>query len=202
MPPVHSYSSAVDLILYIGLGYMIGSIPFGYLAGTANGVDIREKGSGNIGTTNTIRILGWKIGSLVFIADTAKGAIPVLLLETLDTSSGNLPFAIGIAAILGHNYSCFLRFKGGKGIATTAGVLIVWAPVALGIALATWLIALGLTRIVAVASVSAATILPLAMWVAKPSPTAIGIAIFIAIMAAHRHRLNFIHQSVEEPVWK
>ena len=119
MPPAHSYSSAVDLVLYIGLGYVIGSIPFGYLAGMAKGVDIREKGSGNIGTTNTIRILGWKIGSLVFIADTAKGAIPVLLLETLDTSSGNLPLAIGMAAILGHNYSCFLCFKGGKGIATT-----------------------------------------------------------------------------------
>ena len=186
------------LVLYIGLGYVIGSIPFGYLAGMAKGVDIREKGSGNIGTTNTIRILGWKIGSLVFIADTAKGAIPVLLLETLDTSSGNLPLAIGMAAILGHNYSCFLRFKGGKGIATTAGVLIVWAPVALGIALATWLIALGLTRTVAVASVSAATILPLAMWVAKPTPTAIGIAIFIATMAAHRHRSNIIPQPVEE----
>ena len=186
------------LVLYIGLGYVIGSIPFGYLAGMAKGVDIREKGSGNIGTTNTIRILGWKIGSLVFIADTAKGAIPVLLLETLDTSSGNLPLAVGIAVILGHNYSCFLRFKGGKGIATTAGVLIVWAPVVLGIALATWLIALGLTRTVAVASVAAATILPLAMWVAKPSPTTIGIAIFIAIMAAHRHRSNFIPQPVEE----
>ncbi len=188
----------MDIILYIGLGYIIGSIPFGYLAGTANGVDIREKGSGNIGTTNTIRILGWKIGSLVFIADTAKGAIPLLLFGALGTSSGNLPLTVGIAVILGHNYSCFLRFKGGKGIATTAGVLIVWAPVVLGIALATWLIALGLTRTVAVASVAAATILPLAMWVAKPSPSAIGIAIFIAIMAAHRHRSNFIPEPVEE----
>ncbi len=189
----------MDVILYIGLGYMIGSIPFGYLAGIAKGVDIREKGSGNIGTTNTIRILGWKIGSLVFIADTTKGAIPLLFFGALGTSSGNFPLTVGIAVILGHNYSCFLRFKGGKGIATTAGVLIVWAPVVLGIALATWLIALGLTRTVAVASVAAATILPLAMWVAKPSPSAIGIAIFIAIMAAHRHRSNFNQIPLEEP---
>ena len=189
----------MDIILYIGLGYVIGSIPFGYLAGTAKGVNIQKKGSGNIGTTNTIRILGWKIGSLVFIADTAKGAIPLLLFGALGTSSGNLPSAFGIAAILGHNYSCFLRFKGGKGIATTAGVLIVWAPVALGITLATWLIALGLTRIVAVASASAATILPLAMWVANPTPTAIGIAIFIATIAAYQHRSNFIPQPVEKP---
>ena len=189
----------MDVILYIGLGYIIGSIPFGYLAGIAKGVDIREKGSGNMGTTNTIRILGWKIGSLVFIADTTKGAIPLLLFGALGTSAANLPLTVGIAVILGHNYSCFLRFKGGKGIATTAGMLIVWAPVVLGIALATWLIALGLTRTVAVASVAAATILPLAMWVAKPSPTAIGIAIFIAIMAAHRHRSNFTQIPLEEP---
>ena len=79
-------------------------------------------------------------------------------------------------------------------------MLIVWAPVVLGIALATWLIALGLTRIVAVASVSAVTILPLAMWAAKPTPTAIGIAIFIATVAAYQHRSNFIPQPVEEPV--
>ena len=184
----------MDVILYIGLGYIIGSIPFGYLAGIAKGVDIREKGSGNMGTTNTIRILGWKIGSLVFIADTTKGAIPLLLFGGLGTASGNLPLTVGIAVILGHNYSCFLRFKGGKGIATTAGVLIVWAPVVLGIVLATWLIAIGLTR-----TVAAATILPLAMWVAKPSPTAIGIAIFIAIMAAHRHRSNFTQIPLEEP---
>lgn len=189
----------MNAILYFGLSYIIGSIPFGYFAGKVKGIDIREKGSGNIGATNITRILGWKIGSLVFIADIVKGAIPVLFLKTLGTFSENFPLTVGIATILGHNYSCFLRFKGGKGIATTAGVLIVWAPIALGITLSAWLIALGLTRIAAVASVSAAAILPLAMYIAKPTPAVISITIFIATLAAYRHRSNFISQPVEEP---
>jgi len=192
---------AVDVILYLGLGYIIGSVPFGYLAGKAKGIDIRKKGSGNIGATNILRILGWKIGLIVFLTDIAKGALPVLLLSSLGsqvTASANLPLAIGIGTILGHNYTCFLRLKGGKGIATTAGFLIAWAPITLGITLATWLIGLGLFRTVAVASVASAIILPLAMWATKPTPAAIGIAIFIATMAALRHRPNFTYQSKEE----
>lgn len=191
----------MDVILYLGLGYIIGSVPFGYLAGKAKGIDIRKKGSGNIGATNILRILGWKIGLIVFLTDIAKGALPVLLLSSLGsqvTASASLPLAIGIGTILGHNYTCFLRLKGGKGIATTAGVLIAWAPMTLGITLATWLIGLGLFRTVAVASVASAIILPLAMWAAKPTPAAIGIAIFIATMAALRHRPNFTYQSKEE----
>ena len=167
--------------------------------GKAIGIDIREKDSGNICGANITRIRERKIGSLVFIADIAKGIIPVLLIKVLDTSSPNLPLIIGIAAILGHNYSCFLRFKGGKGIGTTTGILIVWLPVTLGITLATWLISLGLTRMVAGASVSATTISPLTMWVAKPTTTAIGITIIIATMAAYRQRSNFIPHTVEEP---
>jgi len=192
---------AVDVILYLGLGYIIGSVPFGYLVGKAKGIDIQKKGSGNIGATNILRILGWKIGLIVFLTDIAKGALPVLLLLSLGsqvTVSASLPLVIGIGTILGHNYTCFLRLKGGKGIATTAGVLIAWAPITLGITLATWLIGLGLFRTVAVASVASAIILPLAMWATKPTPAAIGIAIFIATMAVLRHRPNFAYQSKKE----
>lgn len=186
----------MDVILYLGLGYIIGSVPFGYLAGKAKGIDIQKKGSGNIGATNILRILGWKIGLIVFLTDIAKGALPVLLLSSLGSQVTAL--AIGIGTILGHNYTCFLRLKGGKGIATTAGVLIAWAPITLGITLATWLIGLGLFRTVAVASVASAIILPLAMWATKPTPAAIGIAIFIATMAVLRHRPNFTYQSKKE----
>lgn len=156
--------------------YLLGSIPFGVLIGRAKGVDIREHGSRNIGATNVGRVLGRKFGYLCFILDMTKGAIPVLVAGLLSEVIGRNPMElaggdlwlwmfVAIAALLGHMYSVFLGFGGGKGVATAFGALVAMWPVltipAL-IALAAWIIVVMSTRVISLASMTAATIVPLA----------------------------------------
>ena len=156
--------------------YLLGSIPFGVLIGRAKGVNIREHGSRNIGATNVGRVLGRKFGYLCFILDMTKGAVPVLVAGLLSEVIGRNPMElaggdlwlwmfVAIAALLGHMYSVFLGFGGGKGVATAFGALVAMWPVltipAL-IALAAWIIVVMSTRVISLASMTAATIVPLA----------------------------------------
>jgi glycerol-3-phosphate acyltransferase PlsY len=117
----------------LALAYVSGSLPFAHLAGLAKGVDLRKQGSGNLGATNVFRVLGWKIGLAVFLADALKGALPVLLLAPRVESAHDpvlWAIAIGVAAIAGHVRPVFLKFgKGGKGVATASGVFFALAPV-------------------------------------------------------------------------
>jgi glycerol-3-phosphate acyltransferase PlsY len=116
----------------LALAYVSGSIPFAYLVGKARGVDLRKQGSGNLGATNVFRVLGWKIGVAVFLADALKGALPVLLLPHQIASALDprlWAIAVGVAAIAGHVRPIFLRFgRGGKGVATAAGVFFALVP--------------------------------------------------------------------------
>jgi glycerol-3-phosphate acyltransferase PlsY len=116
----------------LALAYVSGSIPFAYLVGKARGVDLRKQGSGNLGATNVFRVLGWKIGVAVFLADALKGALPVLLLPHQIASARDprlWAIAVGVAAIAGHVRPIFLRFgRGGKGVATAAGVFFALVP--------------------------------------------------------------------------
>lgn len=180
-------------------GYLIGSIPTGYLVARARGVDIRGYGSGNIGATNVFRALGKGAGIFVLLTDAAKGALaagglPWLLVRLFSSSapaSGEgLAIAAGVAAILGHNYTCWLRFKGGKGIATSAGVLLVLMPKGLGLALVTWLVVFVAGRYVSLASIVAAAALPLLVWLTGASPTLVGIALALGALAVYKHRSN------------
>ena len=120
-------------LLALGLAYVSGSLPFAYIAGAIKGVDLRKQGSGNLGATNVFRVLGWKIGLVVFLLDALKGALPVLLLPHRIEGVTNptlWAIACGIAAIAGHVRPVFLKFrKGGKGVATAAGVFFALAPV-------------------------------------------------------------------------
>jgi glycerol-3-phosphate acyltransferase PlsY len=189
------------VVVAIG-AYLLGSIPTGFLAGKAKGVDIRALGSGNIGATNVLRFLGKPAGILVLLIDALKGylscaiLVPVVILcFALDAPAGgrlreSLAVVGGVASILGHNYTCWLRFKGGKGIATSAGVLIGLVPWALLIILAVWLVVFALTRYVSLASVSAAVCLPLAVWLTRGSAVMIGISAFLGAMAVFKHRGN------------
>ncbi|HXF09439.1 MAG TPA: glycerol-3-phosphate 1-O-acyltransferase PlsY [Desulfuromonadaceae bacterium] len=154
------------------VAYLLGSIPTGYLVAKAKGIDIRTVGSGNIGATNALRVLGKPAGIFVLLADCAKGYAAVWLcwflmdhyiVVNLDRELA--PIVAGICAVLGHNYTCWLKFKGGKGIATTAGVYLALAPLALGIAFAVFVVALLATRYVSVGSISAAIALPTTIWV-------------------------------------
>jgi acyl phosphate:glycerol-3-phosphate acyltransferase len=193
---------AASYIATAAAAYLLGSIPTGYLAGRAKGLDIRTVGSGNIGATNAFRILGKTAGALVLLGDAAKGFLACWLLARLAAQhllpSGSDPapaleylsIVAGIAAILGHNYTCWLRFKGGKGVATTAGVLLALFPKAFLIGLGVWLLVLAVSRYVSLASISAALALPFAAWLCGASPTLIGVAAFLGALAIYKHRSN------------
>ena len=138
-------------------GYLPGSLPAGFLAGRLKGVDIRTVGSGNIGATNAFRMLGKGIGTVVLLIDVMKGLLPCLFFAELVAGffpegqapkTETLQLLIGVSSILGHNYPCWLGFKGGKGIATTAGVVGGLAPVSFGVCLGVWIVFLGMSRYV------------------------------------------------------
>jgi len=198
------YTLRVPVSGYISLAvcaYLLGSIPTGYLVARARGIDIRAVGSGNIGATNAFRVLGKPAGIFVLLADAFKGfAACTILTNVLLSAFGQTttPFdaamtervMAGIIAVLGHNFTCFLRFKGGKGIATTAGVYLAVAPIAAGIAVLAWVAALVLTRYVSVASLAAAVVLPTAVWLTQSS-IPLGIATTaLGVLAIWKHKAN------------
>jgi acyl-phosphate glycerol 3-phosphate acyltransferase len=168
-------------ILLLIASYLIGAIPFGYLIGRARGIDLFQAGSGNIGATNAGRVLGRKFGALVFLLDFLKGAVPVAIVVQL--AHGLSPGAetalgapdvlrVGAAALafLGHLFPIYLRFRGGKGIATGAGTMFVLVPGPAALAVLTWIVVLFAARIVSLASLVAVTILVLARLIIAPSP--------------------------------
>lgn len=174
--------------------YLIGATPFGYLAGKMRGIDIRQHGSGNIGATNVLRVLGKPIGYSVLFLDMLKGLVPVLIaMKTSDATATHI--ATAVAAILGHNYTFWLGFKGGKGIATTGGAILPLIPWALLVAVAGWVVALLVTRYVSVASICAALLIPatLAVQMSLAGPWNIAIfafGLFVCVLAIWKHRSN------------
>ncbi|RME89640.1 MAG: glycerol-3-phosphate 1-O-acyltransferase [Verrucomicrobia bacterium] len=177
-------------------GYLLGSLPTGFLVARSRGIDLRTVGSGNIGATNAMRVLGKGPGLFVLLVDAAKGAVACLVGPWLaglvggDAGADWPRIAAGVGAILGHNFTCWLRFKGGKGVATSAGVLLVLMPAALGICLAMWLAVVAASRIVSLASIAAAITLPVAVWALDRSGPLQGVALALAVLAIHRHRSN------------
>lgn len=184
------------------MAYLLGSIPTGYLVAKGRGIDIRTVGSGNIGATNVFRILGKPAGIFVLAVDALKGFVACffvgavvykLLVGALENDSATMEYLKitgGFAAILGHNYTCWLKFKGGKGIATSAGAMLGLMPAALGISLATWLLMLALSRYVSVASIVAALVLPLGAWWAGSSRRMLVVAAIVGALAIYKHRSN------------
>jgi acyl phosphate:glycerol-3-phosphate acyltransferase len=189
-------------ILTAFAAYLLGSLPTGYLVGRAKGIDIRAVGSGNIGATNVFRALGTAAGVFVMLADAAKGFVAAGLMAKLifhlagpagaatDSALEWFKITAGIAAILGHNYTCWLRFKGGKGVATTAGVLLALFPKAFAIGLGVWLLILAASRYVSLASISAGAALPFAVWFCGGSPTLIAVAGLLGALAIYKHKSN------------
>jgi glycerol-3-phosphate acyltransferase PlsY len=189
--------------------YLLGSIPTGFLVAKAKGIDIQKSGSGNIGATNAMRVLGKPAGIFVMIVDCAKGWLacylgafiyvnfflnnysedPDVLSQRLSLLE-NLVIIAGIFAVLGHNYTCWLKFKGGKGIATTAGVYLALAPVALGIALAVFILTVLITRYVSLGSIVAAIVLPVAVWFNCEDLFLEIVTIALCVLAIFRHKKN------------
>jgi len=151
-------------------GYLLGAVPFAYLFARLKGVDIRTVGSGNVGATNVFRSVSKGLGIATFAADVLKGFVPAFFFPMLAErwacleAGPGLALLCGCAAIVGHNWPVFLRFKGGKGVATSAGMLLGVAPAAVGIGLATWILVFAATRYVSVASIVAAVAVPATAW--------------------------------------
>ncbi len=181
----------------IALAYLLGSIPFGLLIGRLRGIDIRQVGSRNIGATNVMRSVGKGWGILTLLLDALKGWIPAAGFPFLLNTLGYLPdqpdwlkVVCGCAAILGHNFPVFLRFKGGKGVATSAGVLLGIAPQALLIGLGTFAIVFGIGRFVSVGSITAAVVVPLAgFWLYEGRLIPIVLTV-LGLLVIWRHKAN------------
>lgn len=192
-----SLSIAVAII-----GYLLGSCPNGFLVSRARGVDIREHGSGNIGATNVLRVLGKKWGYLVFALDCLKGFLAVRLAFAFVSIGGPwaaqreiIGIVAGVACILGHTFPVWLRFRGGKGVATSAGVLLGLMPIAMLSVLAVWIVLFQLTRYVSLASIGAAVALPIFVFLFLQIKLLTGVSllpfsILIAGVVIWRHRSN------------
>lgn len=174
------------------LAYLIGSIPFGLLLAKTKGVDIREQGSGNIGATNVLRCLGKPLGITCFTLDVLKGFLPAALFPMFGKIGADFPsigILFGAAAILGHNFPVFLKFKGGKGVATSAGVLLGVAPLAVGLGILIWGIVFFVSGYVSLGSIVAAVAVAITGWVRYDTITAIALTL-LGALAVWRHRAN------------
>lgn len=217
-------------LIVLAVGYLLGALPFGYLVARAKGVNIFEVGSRNPGATNVRRVLGKGPGNLVFALDALKGAVAsawALLARTEAVFTCEMPewgldFMVGgegwtllgvaglVGAMLGHSFSCFTKFKGGKGVATGAGGIFVIIPVSALIAAAVWALVFFAFRYVSLASMVAALSLPLTVWLRDRPPLVVALTALIALFVIIRHRENikrllngtenrFVKKSPEEP---
>jgi glycerol-3-phosphate acyltransferase PlsY len=183
-------------ILTALVAYLLGSIPTGFLVAKARGIDIRTVGSGNIGATNAFRVLGKRFGIFVLLVDALKGwvavqiAAPLVIQIIPEIPKDYAQITAGIAVILGHNFTCWLHFKGGKGIATSAGVLIALVPFSLLIILGVWIILFLLTRYVSIGSIAASFTLPFATWFHYRDIGLTAVTAALGALAIYKHRRN------------
>jgi len=169
------------------LAYLIGSVPTGFLWAKACGIDIRKVGSGNIGATNVMRVLGKGPGITVLLIDAAKGFLPVFLVNGQGTA---LPIVCCLAVIAGHNWTCWLKFKGGKGVATSAGALAAMLPGPLLGGLVVWVIVFGISRYVSLASICGAVALPVVTWCLTRDLTLLSFTVVLSTLAIYKHKSN------------
>ncbi len=177
-----------NILLIIG-AYLLGSIPTGLLLAKSAGVDIRNSGSGNIGATNVYRTLGRNIGILTLVGDCLKGLIPVLVAKRLGLADTVIA-AVGAAAFLGHVYTLFLRFKGGKGVATALGVFLGVSPPSVGIAVAIFIAVVASRRYISLGSIIAAGVIPFLIAGLDRRPPIIVMSVVISLLVIWKHKEN------------
>ena len=170
--------------------YLVGALPTTYLVGRAYGYDLRREGSGNLGSTNAYRMLGFFPAVAVLLVDLAKGFVPVWLFPLWDGRSGTWAIAYGLAAITGHVWPVYTNFKGGKGVATAAGTMAALAPVAVAVAFIVWVVTVVLTRTASVASLLSASLVPIMARASAAPRAVISYALIIAVSVWWTHRAN------------
>ena len=177
--------------LWVLAAYLLGAVPASYLAGRTRGIDLRQHGSKNLGATNVYRLLGWGYAVPVGLFDVGKGAAAVALLGRWAHGPDWLPVILGAAAVVGHVFSPFVAFRGGKGVAAAAGMFLALAPVAVLIAIPVWGLCLWLTGYVSLSSIVAAVSFP--VWVRLTVPDAgptLAASVVLALMLVYTHRRN------------
>lgn len=192
---------SVELLPWFGLAYLLGAIPTSYLvARWVRGVDLRTVGSGNLGATNLYRQMGWRWAVPVGIFDLLKGTIPVVVLAPWAGATGAVAVLLGVTAMLGHIYSVFVRFKGGKGVATGAGIVLGVAPWAFLASLVAWAVVVRLSGYVSLGSITGAVVFPVVAWLAHPEqrPFAwLHLLLAVAIIVLHRANIKRLLSGTE-----
>jgi glycerol-3-phosphate acyltransferase PlsY len=179
----------VILMLLLAGAYLLGSIPTGLLLGKAYGIDVRKEGSGNIGATNLYRTVGRKVGAMTLVGDCLKGMLPVLAVK-YSTLPPEYAAWVGLAAFCGHVFSAFLKFRGGKGVATALGVFLALSPLAVAVALGVFIVLMLIWRYVSLGSVAAAAVMPLAVWALEGGQVLNVVTMLIAVVVIIRHIEN------------
>lgn len=187
--------------LLIGASYLLGAVPASFIAGKViRGIDLREHGSGNLGATNAFRVLGPGVAAPVMIFDMLKGFAPTFFFPHLVTGAEwGWAIAFGAAAIAGHIFPVYLGFRGGKGVATAAGVFLALAPMAALVGVGVWIVTLAIGRMVSLASLLAALALLVALpfSAAAPAVQALGVGVAAVVIFAHRDNVRRILQGRE-----
>lgn len=188
-------SEYINPAVWIAAAYLVGGIPFGFIIGKMRGVDVRTVGSKNIGATNVFRTVGKKWGLIAFVCDVLKGLLPVILAKNFAAES-YLPLAVGVTSVVGHMLTPYMKFKGGKGVATAFGMLIGLVPQLVGVAFLLFAIVFALSNYISLGSCSAAAFLAVAVWFpilgnegAANLPQCI-LVTFIALFVIWKHRAN------------
>jgi len=193
-------------VLFFGGSYLLGAVPFGLIISRMAGVDVRLEGSRNIGATNVGRVVGKKLGALTLLCDGLKGFLPMLAAARLLPASEQKEIVVclcGALAVIGHMFSIYLGFKGGKGVATSLGVFLFLSPAATGISLAVFIAAVGLTGFVSVGSLLAAGLIPLWLWLLGESSAVILTAAIVAALIWVKHHENIARLlQGQEKSWK
>ena len=185
-----------ELIIILIIAYLLGSIPFGFLLGKIfKGVDLREHGSGNVGATNALRVLGWKMGVIAMILDMMKGVTAIMIARSILPEQDLLLISTGLVVILGHIFTIYLRFKGGKGVATSAGVFAALLPIPFLFALLSFIITTTLSRFVSLGSIVAALVLVITQTIftfrnGVQSPWYLVLALVVTLFIIVKHRAN------------
>jgi acyl phosphate:glycerol-3-phosphate acyltransferase len=192
----------LEAALALLASYLLGAIPTSHLVSRLFAkIDLREHGSGNLGATNLYRVLGWKYAIPVALFDIAKGAISVLVFAPRVADSELFALACGVAAILGHVFSVFVGFKGGKGVATAAGVMLGLTPLALAVAAAVWAVLVLLTGYVSLGSIAAAAVLPVAVYLLERPTTGellwIDVGVAVGVIFLHRRNIQRLIKGTE-----
>ncbi len=196
----------INEFLWPALAYLLGSVPFGLIIAKGKGIDLRKHGSGNIGATNVARVIGKTYGLITLTADVAKGLIPVLACRYLGEGLQNPQFILALtalSAVAGHCFSIFLGFRGGKGVATAAGVFLGLCPLALALAAAGFVMVVKMSGYVSLGSLTASALFPVLLYVFCPDPFLEPMAWSITIIIWFRHKDNIKRlMTGQEKSWK